>query len=130
MKWTKLLAAAIFASFTLTVASHANAQRARGAAGSAGRAGAARSAAMGRHGGSSLGRRAGLRNGRYYPYYPYGYGYPPYIGVLEDGDTWSDQWASLYEDNDGPYAQSTRPRQTGPSRIWEICDENGCKEKK
>ena len=72
--------------------------------------------------------RAGLRGrnrqffGSYqYPYYGYGnYGYGNQIVENPDEADWAEQWSSLYEDNDGPYARSTREPAPGRARMWEF----------
>jgi hypothetical protein len=75
-----------------------------------------------------MGNRAGLRQGRfpgsyrYFPYYPY-YGNGYYgNGIVENSDEadWGEQWTSLSEDNDGPYARSTRENPQGEARMWEF----------
>jgi hypothetical protein len=54
-------------------------------------------------------------------------GYYPYYGnvISENPDEadWSEQWVSLYEDNDGPYARSTRENPQGQARMWEFPEE-------
>jgi hypothetical protein len=81
-----------------------------------------------------MGHRASLsdRYRRFYGgfgYYPgYGYGYGGYGNdVYENYDEadWGEQWSSLYEDNDGPYARSTMENPPGRARIWEIKDKPG-----
>ncbi len=56
----------------------------------------------------------------YFPYYPY-YG----NAIVENPDEadWAEQWGSLYEDNDGPYARSTRENPPGEARMWEFPEE-------
>src|ERR1035437_3626772 len=124
MKATKLIAAAMFAAMALAIAGRAGAGGGNGAD-AAPSAGPASHAAN--HAG--IGDRAGLRqhNGRFsrsyqYPYYPY-YGNSYYgNGIVENPDEadWVELWTSLYEDNDGPYARSTRENPPGGARMWEF----------
>jgi hypothetical protein len=119
MKAMKLIAAAMFAAMALAIAGRAGA----GGGNGADRATSARPAShAANHAG--MGNRAGLRqrNGRFshsyqYPYYPY---YGNWIVENPDEADWSEQWTSLYEDNDGPYARSTRENPPGAARMWEF----------
>ena len=131
MKATKLIAVAMFAAMALAIVIAGSA----GAAGGHG-SGHASSAHAASHGAghAGMGYRQGLgqRNRRfpgsygYFPYYPYyGYGYGNgYYGnaIIENSDEadWGEQWTSLYEDNDGPYARSTRENAPGQARMWEF----------
>ena len=83
-----------------------------------------------------MGHGAGLsqRNRRFsstYAYPPYYYGNGYYgngyywgNGIVQNADEadWSEQWTSLSEDNDGPYARSTRENPQGQARMWEFPD--------
>ncbi|MGA3229773.1 MAG: hypothetical protein ABSD51_07510 [Candidatus Binatus sp.] len=127
MKATKLIAVAMFAALALAIAGSAGAAGGHGS----GHASSARAASHGA-GHAGMGYRAGMRQGRfpgsyrYFPYYPYyGYGYGNgYYGnaIVENADEadWGEQWTSLYEDNDGPYARSTRENAPGQARMWEF----------
>jgi hypothetical protein len=126
MKGTKLIATAMFAVIVLAFAGTVR------AGGKGGGHGASAYAAG--HGGSRAGRgnrwgfRRGLPNGSFGPSY-YGYGgyggYGNEIVQNDDEADWSEQWASLYEDNDGPYARSTRETSSGPARMWVFTDKDG-----
>ncbi len=83
--------------------------------------------------GAGVGSRAGVRAGNrrffnQYPYYSpygygYGYGYGNQVYLNPDEADWAEQWGSLYQDNNGPYARAAaRGNPPGPSRIWEIPD--------
>jgi hypothetical protein len=73
----------------------------------------------------------GQRNRRFsnsfqsFPYYPsYGYGgYGNAVYQNPDEADWAEQWQSLYEDNDGPYARSTRENAPGEARMWVFPEE-------
>ncbi len=77
-----------------------------------------------------MGFRAGLRPGNrrfsssygYSPYYPYYWNGYYGNGIVENSDEadWGEQWTSLSEDNDGPYARSTRENPPGVARMWEL----------
>ncbi len=54
-----------------------------------------------------------------YPYYP---SYGNVIYQNPDEADWGEQWTSLYEDNDGPYARSTRENPPGAARTWEFLE--------
>jgi hypothetical protein len=129
MKATKLIAAAIFAVTALAIAGPAGAHAGHGG----GHASSARSASHATHN-AGMGNRADLeeRNRRlsgFYPsfgYYPnYGYGYGNEVVENYDEADWGDQWTSVYEDNDGPYAKSTLENPPGMARMWEIKDKPG-----
>ncbi len=124
MKATKLIAAAIFATMALAIAGPAGAAGGHGGGGH----GAAHAASHGAfHAG--MGHRAGMRQGsrvfsgpyQNFPYYPY---YGNYYGneIVENSDEadWGEQRTSLREDNDGPYARSTRENPPGEARMWEF----------
>ena len=124
MKATTLISAAICAAMAFAIAGPAGAAQAKGTA----RMVSARPAShAANHVG--IGHRTGLRSRNrqffgfsQYPYY--GYGNYGYYGnqIVENPDEadWAEQWASLYEDNDGPYARSTREPAPGRARMWEI----------
>ena len=134
MKAMKLITVVMFAAMALAIAGRAFAGA--GASISAAHASSAHAAShAANHAG--MGHRAGLnhRNRRFYgryqsfPYYPpygngsYGGGYYGNEIVLNpDEADWSEQWTSLTEDNDGPYARSTRENPQGEARIWEFKD--------
>src|SRR5271163_4107939 len=111
MKHTKSVAVAVFAAITLAIA---------GSAGAGGQnATAAHSA---NHG--AFTNQAGMRsrNRRFFnsnSAFPY-YGYGNAIVLNPDEADWQEQWLSLYEDNDGPYARSTRENPPGEARMWEF----------
>jgi hypothetical protein len=120
MKATKLIAAAIFATMALAIAGPAGAAGGHGGGGH----GAAHAASHGAfHAG--MGHRTGMRQGsrvfsgrfQNFPYYPY-YGNEIYENY--DEADWGEQWTSLREDNDGPYARSTRENPPGEARMWEF----------
>jgi hypothetical protein len=117
MKTTKLIAAAMSATLALAIAGSAGAAQGHGSHGAA----SARFS-------SNAGGRASLasprqRNRRFassyqsFPYYP-SYGNAVYLNP--DEADWSEQWTSLYEDNDGPYARSTLENAPGQARMWEF----------
>lgn len=118
MKATKLIAAAMCAAMALAIAGRAGAGPSKDTA----RATSARAASHGAHQAATW-SRAGLRNRRLsssyqsFPYYPY-YG----NAIIENSDEadWGEQWSSLYEDNDGPYARSTWENPPGQARMWEF----------
>ena len=72
---------------------------------------------------AGVGPLARQRNRRFsssfqsFPYYP-SYGNAVYLNP--DEADWSEQWTSLYEDNDGPYARSTLENAPGQARMWEF----------
>ncbi|HEY9156354.1 hypothetical protein [Candidatus Binatus sp.] len=140
MKAMKLVAVSIFAAMALAIAGPAGAGGVNGS-GPGNGAGHATSARSPSHSANRAGTgyRAGMRQrnrgfpGAYQnsPYYPYGnsfFGNPffgnPYFGneIVENPDEadWAEQWGSLYEDNDGPYARSTRENPPGEARMWEF----------
>ncbi len=137
MKATKLMIVVIFAAMALAITGRAMAGGSMGAAPSNGpvHATSAHSASPATHHAATA-HRAGQsqghhRSSRYYPYYPYypyygyGYGYGYGNTVVENSDEadWGEQWSSLYEDNNGPYARSTMENPPGKARIWEIPEE-------
>jgi hypothetical protein len=134
MKAMKLITVAMFAVMLLAIAGRASAGAGAGHGG--GHASSAHAASHTAHR-AGMGSRAGMsqRNRRfsstyansgYYPYFGNGYygnGYwgNGYYGNADEAD-WSEQWTSLSEDNDGPYARSTRENPQGSARIWEFPD--------
>jgi|ERR1019366_7025346 hypothetical protein len=132
MKATKLITVAMFAAMLFVIAGRASAGTGAGHGG--GHASSAHSASHATHS-SGMGHGAGLsqRNRRFsstyaYPPYYYGNGYygngywgNGYYGNADEAD-WSEQWTSLSEDNDGPYARSTRENPQGQARMWEFPD--------
>jgi len=125
MKVNKTIALAIFAAMALAIAGPVCAGNGKGAA----RAGSVRAA--GRFGGHSGVGPVPLRtNGRFFGQaYPYGYGYGGYgygnqVYLNPDEADWAEEWRSLREDNDGPYAKSTfEGNPQGPARMWEFPDD-------
>ncbi len=129
MKATKSIVVAVFAAMALAIAGRADAGGGHGRGHGGSGHGAGRGAIRG-----GMGFRAGLRQGNrrfsstyaYSPYYPYGNGYygNGYYGngIFENSDEadWGEQWTSVSEDNDGPYARSTRENPPGVARTWEI----------
>ncbi len=122
MKSTKLIAVAMFAAMALAIAGRADAAGRNGNH----RAGAAHTAFnAAHHAGMWYPTGARQRNRRFasasqsFPYYPY-YGNAVYQN--SDEADWGEQWTSLYEDNDGPYARSTRENPPGAARTWEFLD--------
>jgi len=125
MKANKVVAWAMFATVTLAIAGTACAGSGRGAA----RASSGRSASSvgGRANMSqsflrSSNRRFSRTNFSYYPNYGYGYGYGYGNAIVQNPDEadWAEQWSSLREDNDGPYARSTYGNPPGEARMWEF----------
>jgi hypothetical protein len=123
MKATKLIAAALFAAMTLTIPGHAAA-----AGGHPARGG--HSAGSGHRAGSpSRHNRPFSRTfqNSFYPYYGNGYGYGygnDYVQNSDEAD-WGEQWTSVTEDDDGPYAKSTRENPPGGARMWEFNESSG-----
>jgi hypothetical protein len=123
MKSTKLIATATFA---VIVFAFAGSVRAGGKSGGHGA-----SAHAAGHGGlrNGMGNRRGFRRGLVNGSFgssSFGYGgYGNEIVQNDDEADWSEQWASLYEDNDGPYARSTRETSSGPARMWVFTDKDG-----
>jgi hypothetical protein len=115
MKGTKLIASTLLA-ITLAIAGPAGA----GVKAGAGHAAAARVP-------NRAAYRAGLRqrNQRFlqstsaFPYYPY---YGNVISQNPDEADWAEQWTSLSEDNDGPYAKSIKENPLGTARMWVFPD--------
>jgi len=54
-----------------------------------------------------------------FAYYPYN-GYGNVIVQNPDEADWAEQWRSLREENDGPYARSTWENPPGEARMWEF----------
>ena len=54
-----------------------------------------------------------------FPYYPY---YGNVISQNPDEADWAEQWTSLSEDNDGPYAKSIKENPQGEARMWVFPD--------
>ena len=59
----------------------------------------------------------------YYPSYGYGYGYGNQFVLNPDEADWSEQWRSLRQENNGPYARSTWGNPQGEARMWEFSDD-------
>jgi len=125
MKTTKLIVVAVFAVMALAIAGRSSAGGGHGG----GHASSGHAAGHGAYH-AGIGYWAGPRQGNrrffssygYFPYYPY-YGNAYYGNeIIENRDEadWSEQWTSLYEDNDGPYARSTRENPPGEARMWEF----------
>jgi hypothetical protein len=125
MNCTKLIAAsAILATLTFGITVPA------GAAGrKAGHGAASVHAAASSFRGGNMGNQSWRRNNRRFTTfqsfpYGYGYGYGGYgnaVYLNPDEADWSEQWQSLYQDNDGPYARSAHEgNPLGGARIWEI----------
>ena len=126
MKANKSITLAMLAAVALAVAGPAFAGSGKGA----GHASSARSA------GSVAGARANtsrqtnwrVSNRRFFrqnfsPFqsFGYGYGYGNQVYLNPDEADWAEQWRSLGEDNDGPYARSTfEGNPQGRARIWEF----------
>ncbi len=117
MKSTQLIAVAMFGTLVLAIAGSAGAAQGHGNH----RAAAARFASNTNARASLAGLRQ--RNRQFsssfqsFPYYP-SYGSAVYLNP--DEADWSEQWTSLYEDNDGPYARSTLENAPGQARMWEF----------
>ncbi len=130
MKTTKLIVVAVFAVMALAIAGRASAGGGHGGGhgGSGHGAGhGASHAGMGYWAGARQGNRRFSSSYGYFPYYSYygnGYYGNGYYGneIVENRDEadWGEQWTSLYEDNDGPYARSTRENPPGVARMWEL----------
>jgi hypothetical protein len=54
-----------------------------------------------------------------------GYGYGNTVYQNPDEADWAEQWQSLYEDNHGAYAKSTRENPQGGARMWTFPEEQG-----
>jgi hypothetical protein len=107
MKATKLIVVAIFAAMTLTIAGRAD--------------------AGGRNSRPSHRAVVAQHNRRFFhsvqtfPYYPYN-GYGNGFVLNSDEADWAEQWQSVREDNDGPYARSVRENPPGEARMWVFPD--------
>jgi hypothetical protein len=73
---------------------------------------------------------ARANNRRFFrPYSPYGYGYGGGYGygnqvyLNPDEADWAEQWRSLRDENNGPYARSTYGNPQGEARMWEFPDD-------
>jgi hypothetical protein len=127
MKNMKSIAAAMFVATTLAfagIASAAGGNRGGGHAASAHVASrSAVRAGMANQSGTRFRNRRFFTTNQGFPFYGYGgYGYGNQIVQNPDEADWSEQWTSLYEDNDGPYARSTTENPQGPARMWEFND--------
>src|SRR5271154_4513830 len=126
MKDMKSIAAAMFVVITLAFAGTASA----GGGSRGGHAGGSRAAssasyhpAFSNQGGMGMRNRRFLTTSQGFPSYGYGgYGYGNQVYLNPDEADWQEQWKSLYEDNDGPYARSTTENPQGPARMWEFND--------
>ncbi|MFZ0679661.1 hypothetical protein [Candidatus Binatus sp.] len=134
MKTNKMLAFAMFAAVTLTLAGPACAGSAKAAVHASSVRSASTVAAPSVPAGSVAGpagvrQLAALRaNNRrfvrpYYPYNGYGYGYGNQVYLNPDEADWAEQWRSLREENNGPYARSTWGNPQGEARLWEFPDD-------
>ncbi|MFZ2060643.1 MAG: hypothetical protein WAU82_06500 [Candidatus Binatus sp.] len=122
MKASRLITLAMFAAVTLAVAGPVYAGSGKGA----GHASAARSAGSVGGARAEMGRQSSFRgrNRRFlsqsfasFGYGGYGYGNQVYLNP--DEADWGEQWQSLREDNDGPYAKSTfEGNPQGEARMW------------
>jgi hypothetical protein len=121
MKANKVVALAMFATVTLAIAGTVCAGSGKGAM----RASSGRSASSGAGRANmsqalfrASNRRFSRSNFSYYPYYGYGYG----NAIVQNPDEadWAEQWRSLREENDGPYARSTWENPQGAARMWEF----------
>ena len=128
MKQTKLLITAVFAAMAIALAGPVLANGGNGASRASSVRGtnyAARNGGMGNRAAMRAGNRRFFNQYPYYsPYgYGYGYGYGNQVYLNPDEADWGEQWGSLYQDNNGPYARSAeRGNPLGPSRIWDIPD--------
>ncbi len=124
MKLYKFIPLAMFAAATIAFAGPASAGSGRGAghasaARSEGNIGGAR-AEMG-HQSSFRGRNRRFFNQGFAPFGYGGYGYGNQVYLNPDEADWAEQWQSLSEDNDGPYAKSTfEGNPQGSARMWEF----------
>jgi len=117
MKGTKSVASMLLA-MTLAIAGPASAGV---------RSGGGHATAAHMSGNARMANRAGFkqRNQRFFqgtsgfPYYPY---YGNVISQNPDEADWAEQWTSLSEDNDGPYAKSIKENPLGEARMWEFPD--------
>jgi hypothetical protein len=134
MKATKMLAFGMLAAMTLAIAGPACAGSGKAAA----RASSVRSEGTAATPASSVAGPAGVQqltaaraNNRQFfrPYYPSGYGgyggygYGNQVYLNPDEADWAEQWRSLRQENNGPYARSTWGNPQGEARIWEFPDD-------
>jgi hypothetical protein len=131
MKPNKVIALAMFATVTLAIAGPVCAGSGKAVA----RASSVRSEGTVANTPGSIantagvGQQAALRanNRRFYrPYYPnygYGYGYGNQVYLNPDEADWAEQWGSLRDENNGPYARSTYGNPQGEARMWEFPDD-------
>jgi hypothetical protein len=114
----------MLAAVALAVAGPAFAGSGKGA----GHASSARSAGSVAGARANMGRQANFRanNRRFFrrnfsAFPSYGYGYGNQIYLNPDEADWAEQWTSLREENDGPYARSTfEGNPQGRARMWEF----------
>jgi len=134
MKANKMLAFGMIAALTLAIAGPARAGSGKAAvrASSVRSEGTAASPPSGVAGPSGVQQLAASRaNNRRFlrPYYPYGYsgyggyGYGNQVYLNPDEADWAEQWRSLRQENNGPYARSTWGNPQGEARIWEFPDD-------
>jgi hypothetical protein len=114
MKSAKSIATAVFVAATLAIAGSASAGSGNRQAGPAHSSGMRIQSSLGQRN-----RRFFRQNLSAFPYYGYGYGNQVYLNP--DEADWAEQWRSLSEDNDGPYARSAfEGNPQGKARMWEF----------
>jgi hypothetical protein len=121
----------MFAVVTFAIAGPVCAGNGRGA----GRAISARSAGRVAGARANMSRKANFRtnNRRFFSqnfsaFPSYGYGYGNQVYLNPDEADWSEQWTSLREENDGPYARSTWENPQGQARMWVFPEDGSTKE--
>jgi len=124
MKDYRLVALALFAAVTIAFAGSASA----GSGKAAGRGGSGHSAGSIAGARANTGRQGNRRffrqNFSAFPFNGYGYGYGNQVYLNPDEADWAEQWRSLSEDNDGPYAKSTfEGNPQGKARMWEFSED-------
>lgn len=124
MKVNRSITLAVFAVLTLAIAGPASA----GSGKAAGRGGSGHSADSIAGARANMGRQGNRRffrqNFSAFPFNGYGYGYGNQVYLNPDEADWAEQWRSLSEDNDGPYARSTfEGNPQGEARMWEFPDD-------
>jgi hypothetical protein len=124
MNWTKIIAAgAMLATLTFSATAPAGAAG-KGASHGAPSVHATRNSVRHASMANQSWRRA--NNRRFFTTtFPYGYagygGYGNAVYMNPDEADWAEQWQSLYQDNDGPYAVAAHGgNPLGGARIWEI----------
>ena len=146
LKADKVTAFAIFAALTLAIAGPVCAGSGKAAvrassvspagtvAGPAGTVAAPASSVGGPAGVQQLAVARANNRQFYRPYYsPYGYGYGGGYGygnqvyLNPDEADWAEQWRSLRDENNGPYARSTYGNPQGEARMWEFPDDGSTK---